>query len=218
MSTREQLMENIPQSPFPVKIVAGIGYECPNWEQTGNMYTELSTKIRDSSCKTDRFIILVRGGLPLAKPLMDHTEVKKISTIRPISYTGINQREGVSIEKPGLQDSIEGENVVVADDLSDYGFTFEEVLKYLEDFKPREIKTAALFVKPWSTYIPDFVLYKTESWVVFPNEPQESIKKLINLWSGEKLSVKETISRFKEIGIPQIEIDYFVSGGGFGIK
>ena len=49
----------------------------------------------------------------------------------------------------------------------------ETVTQYLSSEKPQVMKTAVLFTKPWSTFVPDFSLQTVDNWIVFPYERGE---------------------------------------------
>jgi len=52
------------------------------------------------------------------------------------------------------------------------------------------MKTLVIYLKPWSTYIPDYYYEVTNEWIVFPWEICETIKE------GVVLDVRE----FQELG------------------
>lgn len=54
--------------------------------------------------------------------------------------------------------------VLVVDDLVDTGRT---MLGIVEHLKKQKVLTAVLYLKPWSCYIPDFWVAKTEAWITF---------------------------------------------------
>ena len=62
---------------------------------------------------------------------------------------------------------------MVVDDLVDEGATMQTVAKHLRSEKPRTLRTAVLFKKPWSAFEPDFFLETLEEWIVFPWERGE---------------------------------------------
>jgi hypothetical protein len=38
---------------------------------------------------------------------------------------------------------------------------------------PAEIKTATLYIKPWTKYVPDYYAEQVNEWVIFPWETEE---------------------------------------------
>lgn len=54
--------------------------------------------------------------------------------------------------------------VLIVDDLADTGRT---MLGIVERLRKQKVLTAVLYKKPWSTYIPDFWVKMTQSWIIF---------------------------------------------------
>lgn len=214
MSIKESFLEISKESTFKRTIIDGINYECPDFNQMGEMEFRLAEQINNSGQKIDRIIALARGGLTWTKPLMDHLDIKEVSMIRLSSYTGINQSGEIETKQP-LTDSIIGETTLIFDDVADLGRTLEAAKKYVFDRGCLEVKTATLCFKPWSSFMPDFYAYETKNWVVFPHERQEFIKQSIDLWLKNNVSPKKFRSRLEEIGLPKEEINYFVLRSGF---
>ena len=48
----------------------------------------------------------------------------------------------------GLKESIEGRTVIIVEDIIDSGLTMQELLKLLKKENPKDIRIAALLVKP----------------------------------------------------------------------
>ena len=65
--------------------------------------------------------------------------------------------------------------VLIVDDLADTGRTMSGIVERL---KGQKVLTAVLYLKPWSVYVPDFWIARTESWIIFWYERiQESATK-----------------------------------------
>ncbi|MBS3815026.1 MAG: phosphoribosyltransferase [Hadesarchaea archaeon] len=60
--------------------------------------------------------------------------------------------------------------VLLVDDVADTGSTLEVVLNHLEDKVEDELRVATLVWKPKSSVKPDYYVYKTSDWIVFPWE------------------------------------------------
>ena len=76
-----------------------------------------------------------------------------------------------------------GGRILLCDDLSDTGITFNKSIDWLKKYKPIEnkiedIKTATLWKKNKSTFDPDFCAVKLKSnpWIVQPFEVYEEIR------------------------------------------
>ena len=76
-----------------------------------------------------------------------------------------------------------GGRILLCDDLSDTGITFNKSIDWLKKYKPiqnkiEEIKTATLWKKKKSTFEPDYCAVKLSSnpWIVQPFEVYEEIR------------------------------------------
>tara|TARA_Y100000310_G_scaffold298273_1_gene332089 strand:+ start:405 stop:893 length:489 start_codon:yes stop_codon:yes gene_type:complete len=127
----------------------------------------------------DLIVAIARGGLVPARILANYLNVPKIVTVGASIYDKNNQKTdnidiyqsvGTSFKEKKL---VSESNILVVDDLADSGDTFAYILLSLcETTAPRNVKSAALYVKPGTKYIPDFYYtkLKTKPWVVFPWE------------------------------------------------
>jgi hypoxanthine phosphoribosyltransferase len=100
--------------------------------------------------------------------------------IRTSAYEGINQRSR-SIQVHGLgylTRTVNSEDsLLIVDDVYDSGLSVQAVLDALEERTrrnlPHDIRIATVYFKPENNETdrePDFYLYKTDKWLVFPHE------------------------------------------------
>jgi len=69
--------------------------------------------------------------------------------------------------------SIKDKRVLLVDDVSDSGLTLQFSVQTLSLYMPAEIKTATLYIKPWTKYVPDYYAEQVNEWVIFPWETEE---------------------------------------------
>ena len=142
------------------------------WLEFGSLCEKLAATIRGSDRKVDLVVGIARGGIPPAMVVADRLRVP-IDFINVKSYTGVQQRGRVKIISTLFEDAA-GKDVLVVDDLVDQGETMETILSFLnEKYHPRKVMTGALFIKPWSKFLPDFFVDTTDAWIVFPLEHRE---------------------------------------------
>lgn len=192
------------------KTIDSIDYICPTWNQMGDLTFSLAQKILNSNQQFDRIVALAKGGWTWARTLVDYLGVSQLSSTRLKSYSGINQCSQVKVIQP-LADSVDGENILIFDDVVDSGETIAKAKEYLCLLGAKDVKTASLCYKPRSKFVPDFYAFSTTSWVVFPHEYREFINQAKVKWSDKNLSLEEIKSRLIIIGLPENQIDYFLS-------
>jgi uncharacterized protein len=142
-----------------------------SWSQYGELVTKLADEVASSGEKFDLVIGIARGGIPVAMVIAD-TQGTKIDFINVKSYTDVGERVKPQILTT-IVERITGKRVLIVDDLVDGGETMQTVTEFLSSEKPKLMKTAVLFTKPWSTFVPDYSLQTVDTWIVFPYERGE---------------------------------------------
>lgn len=142
-----------------------------SWSQYGELVTKLSDEVAASGERFDLVIGIARGGIPVAMVVSDRLG-SKVDFINVKSYTDVGERVKPRILTTIIE-RITEKRVLLVDDLVDGGETMETVTRYLETERPLVMKTAVLFTKPWSSFVPDFSLQTVDTWIVFPYERGE---------------------------------------------
>lgn len=185
-------------------------YIAPNWNQLGDLSFKLAKQILKSGHQYDRLIVIAKGGLTWSRTLADYLQIPDIETIRVKLYRGI----GKTFKKPQilqpLKADIEGERVLLFDDVADSGQTLEFVEKLLKKQGAKTIDTAALFYKPSSKTIPDYFDHQTDAWIVFPHEIREFIEETSTEWLEKGLTKKQVLLRFTKLDLPADQIKFFL--------
>ena len=103
-----------------------------DWEQSGNEYPPV-------------FICVLRGGFMFFNDLVRNLPSNiEIDFIQAQSYNGRDNSGGVTISKD-IKTDLKGKQVYIVDDLVDTGSTMREILFYLEDYRPEDIKVVTAF-------------------------------------------------------------------------
>jgi len=150
------------------------------WVGLHSLLRDLAEKI-SSSYRPDTIVTIAKGGLIPARILGDLLGVGEIGFIEVKFYKGI----GETREKPYVTftalPQLDGKKILVVDDIVDSGRTLQVVGDILSRFKYAGLKFATIFVKPWSTVIPDYYSEVVEEWIIFPWEICEAVKEGVNL-------------------------------------
>lgn len=102
----------------------------------------------DLKDKNPIFLAVLNGSFMFAGELMKEVNIpSEITFVRLASYRGTTTTENVQ-EVLGLNEGIEGRNVVIVEDIVDSGHTMTSLLKELGNHKPASIKIATLLFKP----------------------------------------------------------------------
>ncbi|MDI6642608.1 MAG: phosphoribosyltransferase [Candidatus Hodarchaeaceae archaeon] len=144
-----------------------------SWDEVERAAKTLANSIK-RDFDPDILVGVARGGLIPAVRLSHLLGDKLLRIIHVRYYKGANAR----LKKPELLadiERIEGK-VLVVDDVADTGTSLDFVLKHLKGKGAKEVRTATIAYKPKSRLKPDYFVYETDKWVVFPWEeaPPES--------------------------------------------
>jgi len=167
---------------------------------------KLAKKILDSNLKPDILIGIARGGLVVTRILSDIMDIFSVATIGVGFYDGIKETKKEPILTQELQTDLTNKKVLLIDDVSDTGKSFEFAVEYLQRRKLQILQTAALHYKPHSIFKPDFFIKETSSWIVYPWEYME-FTRLFYTNEKEAGHDKATIAqKLRIINIPEIVI------------
>ncbi|MCE4628218.1 MAG: hypothetical protein F7C34_03610 [Desulfurococcales archaeon] len=143
-----------------------------SWEEIERIIEDIASKIR-SSYNPEVIVAIIRGGLVPARLLSDHLGVDDILTLEIKLYEGIGVRGRRPYLRQPLTGEIRGKRVLLVDDISDTGLTLQLAQEIVSFYLPEEVKTAALYIKPWTSFVTDYYGGVTDKWVVFPWEKKE---------------------------------------------
>lgn len=144
---------------------------------------DLAWNIVKSGFRPDYIVGVWRGGTPVGITVQEVLEYNGIKTdhiaIRTSSYDGMVRTKG-SVQVHGLGyivDKVEAEDhLLIVDDVFDSGLSIDAIIEELR-VKTRknmpQVKVATLYYKPKFSkvnHVPDFYMYETEQWLVFPHE------------------------------------------------
>lgn len=142
--------------------------ECLNWLDAEKAVGALARSIT-REFNPDVIVGIARGGLVPAVRLSHLLGDCLMRVIHVKYYKNVDKRT----EKPEIfwadVGKLEGK-VLVVDDVADTGNTLKVVIDHLEEKVEGEIKIATLVWKPKSSIKPDFYVFVTDRWVIFPWE------------------------------------------------
>jgi hypoxanthine phosphoribosyltransferase len=104
----------------------------------------------DYQAKLPLFVVVLNGAFMFASDLLKYALIDcEVSFVKLSSYEGTHTTGKVR-EIIGLQQNIEGREVIVVEDIVDTGITMDNLLRDLRTMNPKEIKIATLLFKPAS--------------------------------------------------------------------
>ena len=157
-----------------------------SWDEYNQTVEKLAIQIDESGYKPTILIGIMRGAAPMIDVLSRIFKLKcAYLAVESYSGKGVEDEQGdivFSREMSSIAPNMGGK-ILLCDDLSDTGITFNKSIDWLKKYPPligkiKEIKTAVLWKKKDSTFEPDFCAQRLESnpWIVQPFEHYEEIK------------------------------------------
>lgn len=170
-----------------------------SWQKFERDCFILSKRLRE--LKINKIVAISRGGLVASRIFSDLLEVP-ISHITIASYQNIKKlKRPVITEVPTK--TFEDENILIVDEVSDTGKTFKRAFSYFKNFPVHKIYTLALYIKPKTSFAPDFWQEKFNAWIIFPYEVKETSTAFQKMLKDKKRAK----TRLLKVGFKKWEID-----------
>ena len=156
------------------------------WEEYNQTVEKLAIQIEESKYRPDILLGIMRGAAPMIDVLSRIFKLKcAYLAVESYSGKGIEDEQGdivFSREMSSIAPNMGG-RILLCDDLSDTGITFNKSIDWLKKYGPikdkiEEIKTATLWKKKKSTFEPDYCAVKLPDnpWIVQPFEIYEEVR------------------------------------------
>ena len=157
-----------------------------SWEEYHQTVEKLAVQIEKSNYKPNILVGIMRGAAPMIDVLSRIFKLKcAYLAVESYSGKGIEDEQGdivFSREMSSIAPNMGGK-ILLCDDLSDTGITFNKSIDWLKKYEPikdkiEDIKTATLWKKKKSSFEPDYCAVKLPDnpWIVQPFEIYEEIR------------------------------------------
>lgn len=141
-----------------------------SWSKFAKLARKVAFKIQAAGFEPDLIIAIARGGYMPARVLADYLSVMNVASIKVEHYRGTKKSTKTIVRHP-LPENVQGQRVLVVDDVSDTGDTFDAALPHIRERLPKaEIRTAVLLHKASCPDVPDFYAHKVVKWrwIIYP--------------------------------------------------
>ncbi len=139
-----------------------------SWDDIVSTVSQVVEKIRSSEYEVEVVIGILRGGIIPATLIADMLGIEDLGVMDIKFYQAPNVRRERPYLKQPLTLPVHGKNVLIVDDVSDTGLTLQVALDIVGHYAPRSVKSATLYIKPWTRLVPDYYAELTDKWLVFP--------------------------------------------------
>lgn len=152
--------------------------------------------------KIDIIVSITRGGNIASRIYSDLLGVIPISNITMSSYKDLKKLDKPIITEEPNRD-FAGKTIMIVDEISDTGATFEIAVPYFKKKKAKKIYTLSPYIKPHSTFIPDFWQKSIDAWIVFPYDIRETLEGFEKMFGNKERAQEKMI----ELGFEKWEIE-----------
>ncbi|ADM27066.1 phosphoribosyltransferase [Ignisphaera aggregans DSM 17230] len=167
------------------------GFLVLSWNDIVDLSLELARKIMLSKYVPDAIVAILRGGYIVAKLVSDYLGIEHISTLEIKFYKGIGEKAERPIVISPIVHDLRGKKVLIVDDVADSGRTLQVAIDIVRLHGAKDVRTATLYLKPWSITMPDYYVADTKSWIVFPWEVGEILRELKGRYGSLEEALKQ---------------------------
>jgi hypoxanthine phosphoribosyltransferase len=173
--------------------------ELISWNGACGLCRQLVGKIRKVRYHPDIIVAIGRGGYMPARVLSDYLDLMNLTSFKIEHYRGLHKEPVAQIRYP-LAADLTGQQVLLVDDVSDSGDTFELALEHLWDRGAAEVRTAALQHKVVSSFVPDYYARKVIKWrwIIYPWAIMENLSVLIGAMEPRPPSIEGIAQRLQQ--------------------
>ncbi|MBI0583653.1 MAG: phosphoribosyltransferase [Methanomassiliicoccus sp.] len=177
------------------------------YDEISRWTREIARQVQADGYRPTVVVGLTRGGWVPARLLCDQLNVKKLYAVKTEHWGVTANPDGKALLTQELSSDVEGESVLIVDDITDTGESLTLALAHLFRKHPREIKTSTLLHIAHSKMEPDFFSVRVPedrwTWFIFPWNLHEDLRTLLPKTLGEAKSETEIRRAFKS----QFKID-----------
>jgi len=185
-------------------------FEAPTWNQIYDMLLKLADKIRSSGFKPDVIVGVCRGGWPPARVLSDLLGNPNLANVRVEFYVGVAETNHTPVLTQPISVNTAGKKVLIVDEVADTGESLKLVRDYMLKQGANEVKIATIYSKPWSIVKPDYCEKETRSWIVFPWEAKETVRKIVKKCRENGESFETEKANLVEAGVAPELVEKFL--------
>ncbi|MDP4011125.1 MAG: phosphoribosyltransferase family protein [Candidatus Roizmanbacteria bacterium] len=187
--------------------MSNITYHKLSWTQLHHDCVELHTK-KLKDIEVDVIVSISRGANTISHVFSDLLGMTPISHITISSYQDMKKLEKPKISEEPTRD-FHNKNILIIDDVSDSGATFKVTLEYFKKKKPTKIYTLSPYIKPQTTYKPDFWLKSIDAWIIFPYDVRETMEGFEKMFG----SIGRARNMMHDVGFEEWEIEAVLPQG-----
>lgn len=193
----------------PVVKKSPMKYLLPSWEELYSLTRRVALAIHDSGFRPEILVAIARGGLVPGRILADYLNILDVVSFRVEHYRGTVAGPGGARVRYPLTVDLHGRNVLLVDDVSDSGETFDVALEHLEQRgASAALRTAVICHKRTCPFVPDYWGQEVVDWrwITYPWAVIEDIGALVESIPNRPTSAEDLanlLEREYRIRVPE---------------
>jgi len=185
-----------------------------SWADVDRWADRLAEKVRSASTVPETIVALTRGGWVPSRLLSDRLGVKRIVSLRAQHWGVTATPDGKAQLTEGLSGPVDGQNVLVVDDITDTGESLALAVAHVAEQHPARLESAACLHIAHSKFVPTYFAEEIPRtgwvWVVFPWNYWEDLAALATraLEYGRGVAVvRETLRTRAGLDVPLEDLE-----------
>ncbi|MCI4369137.1 MAG: phosphoribosyltransferase [Thermoplasmata archaeon] len=142
------------------------------WREVDRWADKLAGAVTDANRVPDTLVALTRGGWVPARLLSDRLGVRRVVSVRAQHWGVTATPSGRAEITEGLSGAIQGENVLLVDDITDTGESLELAAEKVGAAGPTRVESATFLHITHSKFVPTYFAEEIARdawvWIVFP--------------------------------------------------
>ena len=185
-------------------------FEIPTWDEIYELLLNLADRIRETGFEPDMIVGVSRGGWPPARVMSDLLENPQVANVTAEFYLGVAETKGEPVITQPVSAPVKGKKVLVVDDVADTGQSLRLVQSHLKEKGATEVRIATIYYKPWSVLVPDYYQRETSSWIIFPWERKETVRRVVEKYERQGRSINEAKEKLVRFGLDRKLVERFI--------
>jgi uncharacterized protein len=184
------------------------------WSDVDRWADRLAERVRSADAVPETIVALTRGGWVPSRLLSDRLGVRRLVSLRAQHWGVTATPDGKAKLTEGLSGPVEGQKVLVVDDITDTGESLTLATAHVAAQHPSRLETAACLHIAHSKFVPTYYAEEIPRsgwvWVVFPWNYWEDVASLAQRAAeyGKGLAqVRETLRTRSGLDVPLADLE-----------
>jgi len=191
------------------------------WEEAEGWADRVADRIWSADAVPETIVGLARGGWVPGRLLCDRLGVHRLISLRAQHWGLTATRDGKAALTEGLSGPVDGQNVLIIDDITDTGDSLRLATEHVGAAHPKRVETATFLHIDHSTFVPTYhaetISRERWVWVVFPWNYWEDLVALAQKAAQRGRGVdhvRATLRELSGLDVPRADLERIARRAG----